>query len=137
MSMYFHAFKGRNVEIGQLVEVYRNLNTPNAKAYSIRCAKTKLVLAHCETVSLKNAQFIVSEKLRLKVNAEKRKTVHAFIRGELVAYNKSMSTTLQTVYYNPYKTNSFVDAETQIPIYESPLAFVQGKFAYVTKKLGN
>lgn len=128
--MYFHAFKGRNVEIGQRVEVYRNLNTPNAKAYSIRCAKTKLVLAHCETVTLKDATFVVSEKLRLKVNTEQRKTVHAFIRGELVAFNQEPSNLLRPVYYNPYKTALFIDTETQRPLITTTLAFVQGKYAY-------
>lgn len=131
--MYFHSYKGRNLEIGQLVEVYRNLHTPNANAYSIRCAKTKLVLAHCETVTLKNAIFVVSETLRLKVNQERRKNVHAFIRGELVGFNQSEPANLRPVYYNPYKTTLFVDAETKEPIHTAELAFVQGKHVYASK----
>lgn len=69
-------YKGRTVEKNQLVEVYRNLHKGG---FSIRCAKTKLVLAHAENVILKNVKFVVSQAGREKVVQSKRKAVHAVI----------------------------------------------------------
>ncbi|MEH6989521.1 hypothetical protein [Cytobacillus firmus] len=82
-DMFISPYKGRSLIAGQLVDCYRNLHTDNG--YSIRCAKTGLVLAHCSTVQLKNAKFVVSEAGRQKTVQEKRKRVHAYIRGELVS----------------------------------------------------
>ena len=128
---YFEKFKDRNVEIGQIVEVYRNLNVSNA--FSIRCAKTKLVLAHCTNVTLQNTKFVVSEKMRQRVLNDKRRNVHAFIRGELVSYNHAIPTDLKPVYYNPYKTETFIMSDTKEPVYEAGMVFVEGKYAYASE----
>jgi hypothetical protein len=103
--MFFTPYKGRAAEIGLKVDVYRNLHTNNG--YSIRCSKTNLVLAHCSTVHLKNAVFHVSESGRQKTVKEKRKRVHAFVRGELVAYNVQIPRDFVTVLYNPYHTHTY------------------------------
>ncbi|KAF0817678.1 hypothetical protein KIS4809_3495 [Bacillus sp. ZZV12-4809] len=127
-SMFFTPYKGRSVTAGQLVDCYRNLHTDNG--YSIRCAKTGLVLAHCSTVQLKNAKFVVSEGGRQKTVQEKRRRVHAYIRGELVSYNEHVPMGFKKVLYNPYHTPLFTDEKTNKPIYNAEDVFCSGKYAY-------
>lgn len=131
-NMFFTPFKERTTEIGLNVDVYRNLHTNNG--YSIRCAKTKLVLTHCSTVHLINARFHVSESGRQKTVREKRKRVHAFVRGELVAYNVLVPNDFVKVLYNPYHTPLFMESETNTPIMEAEEVICCGKYAYAKKK---
>lgn len=127
-NMFYNSFKGRTVEIGQKVDIYRNLHTNNG--YSVRCSKTGLVLAHCSSVLVKNARFIVSEKGRLKTVNERRKRVHAFVGGELVAYNVQIPFNFITVRYNPYYTKLFMEANTNRSVLGAEEVFCSGKYAY-------
>ena len=63
------------------VQVYRNLHNG---LISIQDLSTGLVLGHAYAVDLKRADFIVREAGRQQVIKEKRKNVHAFVRGEVV-----------------------------------------------------
>lgn len=128
-NVFFEPYKGRNVEWGMVVDVYRNLHTNNG--YSIRSAKTGLVLAHCSNVHLTNARFHVSESGRQKTVQEKRKRVHAYVRGQLAACNVQLPATFTKVHYNPYYTALFTDSLTNKPIYEAEEVICSGKFAYV------
>lgn len=88
------------------VDVYFNLHK---KCLSVR-HKGKVV-HHSDYVKIINPTFIVSEAGRQRVLREKRKNVHAFVRGELASLKndpKESAADLQTVTYNPYKYNSFV-----------------------------
>jgi glycine cleavage system H lipoate-binding protein len=89
-------------------------------------------LAHCSTVRIKNAKFHVSESGRLKTVEQKRKRVHAYVRGELVAYNEEIPKTFVKVLYNPYHTSLFMNSNTNEPIYEADEVMCSGKFAYAT-----
>lgn len=113
------------------VEVYRNLH--NGKL-SVRDAKTKRVLAHCDEVTLACVAFKVSQAGRERVLREKRKNVHAFARGKLLDYKgdtpykgRSIADHVgqwadgvkrkaiignRKVVYNPYKYRSFVTPDT-------------------------
>ena len=62
------------------VEVYYNLHK---KCLSVR--KRGLVIDHVSSILLKNAEFVVQPAGRKRVVKEKRKNVHAYIRGERVA----------------------------------------------------
>jgi hypothetical protein len=130
-GMFFNPYKGRTVTIGETVDVYRNLHTNNG--YSIR-SKKGIVLAHCSSVRLKNARFVVSESGRQKTVQERRKRVHAYVRGELVAYNEQLPESFTKVLYNPYYTEKFMDADTNAPITEAAEVFCSGKYAYAKKK---
>lgn len=132
VNTFFTPYKGRNVETGQKVDVYRNLHTDNG--YSIRCSKTGLVLAHCSTVTLKNAKFVVSESGRQKTVEQKRKRVHAYVRGELATINKALPKGFLKVIYNPYYTPFFMQDKLNIPIKEAEIVYCGGKFAYVGRK---
>ena len=63
------------------VQVYRNLHNG---LISIQDLSTGLVLGHADAIDLKHADFIVREAGRQRVIKEKRKNVHAFVRGEVV-----------------------------------------------------
>lgn len=125
-------FKGRKIEFNVLVDVYRNLNKEGF--YSIRDAKKGIVLGHCKSVFLTGAIFKVSEKSRLKVIANKRRSVHAYIRGTLKGIDIVLPEGLNKVYYNPYKTPLFLDTFTNEFVDDAEEVFCVGKFAYIKRE---
>ena len=119
------------------VQVYRNLHNG---LISIQDLSTGLVLGHAYAVDLEEATFIVREAGRQQVIKEKRKNVHAFVRGKVVdvvnfqpfkgrgthlydeiPYEPDIYSRLQRgsmvggtttkVSYNPYKAPHFVTPE--------------------------
>ena len=58
------------------IEVYKNLNR---NCWSVR--QDGIVMLHTHAIALKQCQFKVSEAGRQRVLREKRKNVHAFIKG--------------------------------------------------------
>lgn len=100
----FTPFKGRTVRAGELVDVYRNLH--NGK-WSIRSCATGLVVGHAEYVELRACLFIVNEAGRQRVIAEKKKNVHAVIRGSFEHSIAMVCRIGEVVTYNPYNTGSF------------------------------
>jgi hypothetical protein len=127
-----YGYKGRTFHIGMLVDVYKNLHTGS---FSIRCAKSKLVLGHCETVRLQDGIFKVSESGRLKTISEKRKRVHAYVRGTLLGVNESRDDSFtQLIYYNPYVTSHFVNNETHSVIERADEVFIEGKFCFIREE---
>ncbi|MFE8701153.1 hypothetical protein ACFYKX_11160 [Cytobacillus sp. FJAT-54145] len=122
------SYKGRTVSPQQLVEVYRNLHTGN---YSIRDAKTGHVLGHAETVQLSACSFVVSVSGRERVRKEKRKAVHAFVRGFYESSNTLLPAHIIPVTYNPYYTDTFQVLETGEPIWEAETVYCEGKYVYL------
>jgi hypothetical protein len=118
------------------VQVYRNLNNG---LISIQDLSTGLVLGHASAIDLQEASFIVREAGRQQVIKEKRKNVHAFVRGKVIDVRNfkpfkgrgegieddspyawmnstklqrgSMLVTTTRVSYNPYKAPHFVTPE--------------------------
>lgn len=82
------------------VKVYFNLHK---KCFSVQ--RNGIVIAHTNFVALKNVDFKVSEAGRQRVLRNKKKSVHAFVVGELldVGVDSGIEVT-----YNPYKYDSFV-----------------------------
>jgi hypothetical protein len=83
------------------VRVYRNLRK---KCYSVQWQGK--VIAHVDSIRLKNVRFQVSEAGRQRVLKQKRKNVHAFIIG-----NVSMEPALDKgdrIKYNPYVAPTFM-----------------------------
>jgi len=113
------------------VEVYRNLNNG---MLSIRDAKTKHVVGHADRVTLMDVTFHVSQAGRERVLRERRKNVHAVVRGALVSYmfgdgykGRSLEDYLSflanpqfrpiafgRVRYNPYESGEFRVADAPI-----------------------
>ena len=93
------------MEIGQQVEVYRNLHK---NLLSVRDKKTKRVICHTDAIKIKG-KFKVSEAGRQRVLKEKRKNVHAYIVGEVLPFVECEVNPIHQAYYNPYETEYFID----------------------------
>lgn len=129
------AYKGRSVEVGMKVDVYRNLHHGG---YSIRCSRTKMVLARCESVLINQCTFRVSEAGRKKVLETKRKSVHAYITGIFVTADESLSDhseMTRVIYYNPYETNLFTDITTMEPVYKLDSVLCIGKVVHASDSI--
>ena len=98
-------YKGRAVEYGQTVQVYRNLH--NGK-WSVRDADTGLVLAHADEIVLVDPRFEVREAGRQRFARELVKNVHAWVEGRVARFPEQ-SATWNLVGYNPYTTDRFID----------------------------
>lgn len=105
-------------------DVYWNLHK---KCWSFRDLKTRKVVLHAKSLTLQAAEFHVSESGRQRVLREKRKNVHAVVRGTLVAYTALDGThvndrtrfrdeSVTDVTYNPYKYETFVVRGTEQPV---------------------
>ena len=93
------------VDMQKTVEVYRNLQK---KCWSVR--QNGKVICHTDYITLKWSRFVVQPSGRSRVLKEKRKNVHAFVRGFLCSPRDSDWTppfSWEYVKYNPYKAGSF------------------------------
>lgn len=93
-------------------DAYRNLHFPG-RVYSFK--SNGVVILHSPQLLIENARFFVSEAGRQRVIREKKKNVHAGVRGDLVVNPCTVIDLLQKVqaegvkaYYNPYEVDSFV-----------------------------
>ena len=131
------------------VDVYRNLHNG---MYSIKSREGKfkgLVVAHAKQVWLDNVEFVVSDAGRARVLREKKKYVHAFVRGTLSSFRgfdrvppieflhrligsgiscepqfNAMSKHGEEFTYNPYRFSTFVDRETESELHDAAHAFL-------------
>ncbi len=62
---------------------------------------------HRNSVELHDVKFIVQPGGHARVLREKRKNVHAYLEGELVNEDFSISPGYRPVWYNPYRSNKF------------------------------
>ena len=103
------------------VEVYFNLHK---KTFSVRSARSGRVLLHTDEVHIENPEFVVHQSGRNRVLSEGRKNVHAFVRGDDTFFRYTNRPTLDTLTYNPYKYVSFVDKQTEEPVYKASRAWL-------------
>lgn len=112
-----------HIEAGTPVEVYWNLHR---HLFSVRDLRTRRVIGHFSDVSLSDVTFKISEAGRQRVLRERRKNVHAFVRGvisEDAFVLRGDPESYSRVTYNPYVSGSFRDAETDEAV--SGAAFVR------------
>ena len=96
--------------------VYWNLHK---HVFSVRNTRTGRVFIHARDVKIYNATFAVSPAGRARVLREKRKNVHAGVRGEMSMGPTSEFGSLRgwtRITYNPYKYDSFVRASDERPV---------------------
>jgi hypothetical protein len=92
------------------VRVYRNLHK---KCLSVK--QDGIVRCHASYVSLKDCSFIVNAAGQNRVRTEKRKNVHSYIEGLIIdskEYKNNLPYEWQPLYYNPYKTDHWVEVES-------------------------
>ena len=110
-------FKGRTIDYGRPVRIYRNLHAKTDEhKYSI--LQGGLVRGHTNCLMLTgdtfdNVRFLVNKRIQSKVRANKRKLVHAFIEGRIV--DRAMGTEARQdatwpgrITYNPHTDDTFV-----------------------------
>ena len=97
------------------IEVYRNLHKD---CWSVR--QGGLVKFHCHEVNMRDCDFIVQPAGHARVLKEKKKNVHAFVRGYVTNGNTGKPRHLFTwddIYYNPYKASTFIDFEDKAVVH--------------------
>jgi hypothetical protein len=117
------------------VFVYRNLQK---NLWSIKDTRTGLVCDRRARVLLSDCELKVSQSGRARVLRDKRKNVHAGIKGNRLdasyAIRLGGNGKWVRVTYNPYKFDSFVIADTGQPIRAAKfvrLSISEGVFAYI------
>lgn len=111
----------------QPVSVHWNFHR---KCFSVK--QGGLVKAHVTTLRLSAVAFHVSQAGRLRVLAEKRKNVHAHIKGT-ISTGYLLSGSGIPVSYNPYRANSFVSEGK--PCYYADFANLTGGKVFIGKEV--
>ena len=104
------------------VESYFNLHK---NCFSVRHAGR--VWFHTNVLTLRNCKFAVQPAGRAKVLKEKKKNVHAFVRGFFVRGDDHTNHRMlhaQQAMYNPYKTSTFVNVNSGEPVYEADIVYL-------------
>lgn len=104
--------------INEKVRVYKNLHNGFMSVQSYQRGKGWRLAGHTKNLFLADCVFLVYEKGRQRVIAQKQKIVHAYIQG-IVANSWLFSSDikqLKPVSYNPYFLDSFYLVENQTPI---------------------
>lgn len=112
---------------GQVVQVYRNLNRD---CFSIRDKKTRLVVGYCMSVTLTNARFVVSAPGHARVIKTGIRTVHAYVEGEFISAENDKKDYYDIGYYNPFKTEKFIQENTGKLLEFASFAHCQGTRVY-------
>ena len=94
------------IQVGQPVDIYWNLHK---SVFSVRARSGPnrgCVIAHTSEFALADAKFVVSQAGRRRVLLEKRKNVHALIRGKWAQTPESFDH--DHAFYDPYTTETFL-----------------------------
>jgi len=104
-----------NDYLGKYCEVYFNLHK---RLFSVR--RKGLVVAHARNVKVVDPKFVVQPAGRARVLREKKKNVHAYVKGYLISARESnrltedIEWTCDVVSYNPYKHPYFTCGEFEV-----------------------
>lgn len=116
------------IDFSRSVFVYKNLHKD---CWSVK--QDGLVKAHTTELDLWDCHFQVNAEGRKRVLREKRKNVHAGIKGYIDCLGQGdLSLIEQEVTYNPYKYDSFVKKETEEPVFHSMYAKLYPKKVLTT-----
>lgn len=104
-------------------DIYYNLHK-----HCLSVRQRGIVVAHLDSVALRNVEFKVSEAGRQRVLKEKRKNVHATVRGEIQEWDHRYEAMDGIeITYNPYKYSSFVVKSTGSPVKGAEHVAIQGR----------
>lgn len=105
-------YKNRIINESKPVKIYRNLNCGKTdKLFSIKQAGQ--VVGHTNSLWLEDCTFIVNKKGQESVRKNKRKQVHAYIKGLIHPFHYFYKAS-EVVIYNPYVNDTFVTSYKQI-----------------------
>lgn len=112
------------------VFAYRNLNRKGV-VWSIKDCKTNLVIDRVTEAYFKNVELKVSEAGRQRVLLQKKKNVHAGVKGFRIK-DKPCTPVWISVSYNPYKNENFIDCELN-PVHEAAYAMLNEQGLWISK----
>lgn len=94
---------------------------------------------HHDAVLLKDVTLAVQPAGRERVLRERRKNVHAFVRGTVAALDEGVAESCdgwERVTYNPYKAATFVTIDGR-PVFTAAKAIIRDKAIYVLREEGS
>lgn len=109
------------------VEVYRNLNA-KAPGYTYSVRQRGKVVAHVTQLALSDCTFVVQPGGRERVRREKRKNVHAYIRGMVTDSAERGA----RITYDPYQHDTFVLKDSGRPVRNTGFALCTPDGVYVS-----
>lgn len=83
------------------------------------------VIAHPPRIVLDDVKFKVSQAGRARVLREKKKNVHAFVCGTISPFANTFEG--EAVTYNPYKYNSFVKVDGEVPVFTAKKVIIENR----------
>tara|TARA_R110002051_G_scaffold579_3_gene2565 strand:+ start:524 stop:898 length:375 start_codon:yes stop_codon:yes gene_type:complete len=110
----------KTIDPNKKIEIYFNLHK---KTWSVR--QGGKVVQHTNFICVREPQYVVRKTGKEKVRREKRKNVHAFVRGYVENRLPTFPKKNMFVTYNPYKNDSFVERNTNDSICSSPFAALE------------
>lgn len=114
--------KDRTLQANQKVKVYLNLNMMGR--FSIQDYKSGLVVGYADSVLLKDVEMKISLSGQKRARDEKRRNVHAVAVGNFISADIDRPEDLKNRgYYNPFMVDTFVDEETQQPIFMAGMVY--------------
>ena len=117
------------------VFAYRNLHRD---CFSLRDTKTGRVTYRETCVLMKDVTFSVGKSGRLKVIKEKRKNVHAGVRGHVIRMGDRAididKSQWEEITYNPYFLDSFVLKSDSTPISRAALVLLVDNRIFLLRK---
>lgn len=104
------------------VEVYWNLRK---NLFSVRSVTNGRVIFHTDSIALADSTFVVRPAGRLRVLRERRKNVHAMVRGLVAEFTLPKDLNgVRWVTYDPYKHETFVYTDDDAPATTAPLVLL-------------
>lgn len=116
------------------VRVYRNLHKNCYSVVALEGENKGRVIAHEQVVLLEDTTFKVSQKGRERVLREKRKNVHAYVKGTLLTPDSPLEGCIggwERVTYNPYKMTQFQLERSQCNVYQAGIALLTSKGVFI------
>jgi hypothetical protein len=115
------------------VFVYRNLRFKDQVIWSMKNVKSGKVVGREPLILLENVKLKVSKAGQERVRREKKKYVHAGVEGTPAPIDLgTWADNWIKVYYNPYKTDTFIRVDNGEPVFEASKAYINQEGVFIT-----
>lgn len=108
------------------VQVYWNLNKAKQGEFVFSVRHRGKVIGYAGFVYLRNCRFHVNQEHSARIKEGHKRSVHAWVSGDLVSKGESLCpgsspVELSPVTYNPHRDSSFIDCGTGEPVHSADL----------------
>ncbi|NER40208.1 hypothetical protein G3M54_00055 [Bacillus megaterium NBRC 15308 = ATCC 14581] len=117
-------YKDRSLGVGERVRVYFNLHTHLFSIVSLEGQYKGKVVAHGNGIILTNAKFKVNRSGQMKVRDKAEECTRIYRWGFSGLTEEALS---KRAYYNPYKTDYFINWESKENIFEADKVMLKDK----------